>query len=177
MAEEEKGAKEEKSAKEEKDAKEEIQPKKSFFRLIILGGMVMVLGAGGYLGWDLFLKGKERETRVSESRPLRKKEEARIIFPLESFIVNLLDKVGLGNRYLKVRIILEIGDEIDRKIVEGHKTQLRDTILLLLSSQSFNEINTMEGKLELKQAILSRINQALGEGIVNRVYFTEFVVQ
>jgi flagellar basal body-associated protein FliL len=35
----------------------------------------------------------------------------------------------------------------------------------------------MEGKLELKQALLSRINQALGEGIVQRIYFTEFVVQ
>ena len=175
--EEERGVEEERGAKEEKDAKEEVQPKKSFFRFIILGVMVMALGAGGYLGWDLFVKGKKEGTKVPESRPRSKKVEARINYPLESFIVNLVDKAGIGKRYLKVRIILEIGDEGDRKIVEMNKPQLTDTILLLLSSQSFKEINTMEGKLELKQALLSRINQALGEGIVNRIYFTEFVVQ
>jgi len=168
---------EERGAKEEKDSKEEIQPKRSFSKFIILGVVVMALGAGGYVGWNLLIKGKKEETRTPDSRPQRKKQEPRIIYPLESFIVNLMDKAGVGKRYLKARIVLEIGGEEDKKIVEMYKPQLTDTILLLLSSQSFREINTMEGKLELKQALLSRINQTLGEGIVHRVYFTEFVVQ
>lgn len=178
---EEKDAKEQRGAKKEKDAKEEIQPKKSFLKFIILGVVVVVLGAGGYLGWNLFLKGDvkehKKETRISKSRPKSKKQELRIVHRLDAFIVNLMDKAGLGKRYLKATIILEVGSEEDKKILENHKPQLRDTILLLLSSQSINEINTLEGKLELKQALLSRINQVLGEGIVNRIYFTEFVMQ
>jgi len=170
---------------EEKEAveksEEEIPAKRPFLKYILLGGIVLVLGAGGYVGWDLFIKGKQsedkKETRISKSSPKRKEKEVRMAYPLESFIVNLMDKAGLGKRYLKVRIILEIGDEEDKKMVERHKPQLTDTILLLLSSQLFNEINSMEGKLELKQALLSRINQVLGEGIVHRIYFTEFVVQ
>jgi len=172
---------EERDAKEEKDAKEEIQAKKPFLKYILLGGIVIVLGAGGYVGWDLFVKerieGSKKETRISKSRSKSRKKEARMTHPLESFIVNLMDKAGLGKRYLKVKIILEISDEEDKKMVETYKSQLRDTILLLLSSQLFSEISTMEGKLELKQALLSRINQVLGEGIVHRIYFTEFVVQ
>ncbi len=164
-----------------KDSKEAMQPKKPFLRYIILGVIVMVLGAGGYVGWDLFIKGKQsedkKETRIPKFRSKSKKEEVRIACPLESFIVNLMDKAGLGKRYLKVTISLEVGNEEYEKMVERHKPQLRDTILLLLSSQSFNEISTMEGKLELKQALLSRINQVLGQGIVHRIYFTEFVVQ
>jgi flagellar basal body-associated protein FliL len=35
----------------------------------------------------------------------------------------------------------------------------------------------MDGKLELKQALLSRINRALGGTVVRKLYFTEFVVQ
>jgi flagellar basal body-associated protein FliL len=35
----------------------------------------------------------------------------------------------------------------------------------------------MEGKLELKQTLLSRMNQILGDGVVRRIFFTEFVVQ
>ena len=163
----------------EKDAKEEpeLQPKKSFLKFIILGVIVIAVGAGGYLGWDLLVKGKKEEARTPKSRPQIRREEVGMIYPLESFIVNLMDKAGLGKRYLKVKIILEIGGLEAKKVVDGQKPRLRDTILLLLSSQSFKEINTMEGKLELKQALLSRINQTLGEGIVQRIYFTEFVVQ
>jgi flagellar basal body-associated protein FliL len=35
----------------------------------------------------------------------------------------------------------------------------------------------MEGKLALKQELLERMKQILGEGVVRRIYFTEFVIQ
>jgi flagellar FliL protein len=179
MAEEKKGKVAEEKKEREKDVEEEQepQPKKSFLKFIILGVIVIAVGTGGYLGWDLLVKGKKEGPKTPKSRPQIRREEVGMIYPLESFIVNLMDKAGLGKRYLKVKIILEIGGEEAKKVVDGQKPRLRDTILLLLSSQSFKEINTMEGKLELKQALLSRINQALGEGIVQRIYFTEFVVQ
>ncbi len=165
---------------EEMDAQQEIQPKKSFLKFIILGVMVVVLGAGGYVGWN-HLKGYKdentKETQTTKAKVNKNKDEAKIVFPLESFIVNLADRSGLGKRYLKVTIALEVRDEEKKKMVEGYTAELRDTILLLLSSQSFKEISTMEGKLELKQALLSRINHALGGGVVQRLYFTEFVVQ
>lgn len=179
MAEEKKGKVAEGKKEREKDVEEEQepQPKKSFLKFIVLGVIVIAVGAGGYLGWDLLVKGKKEEAGTPKSRPQIRRQEVGIIYPLESFIVNLMDKAGLGKRYLKVKIIIEIGGEEAKKVVDGQKPRLRDTILLLLSSQSFKEINTMEGKLELKQALLSRINQTLGEGIVQRIYFTEFVVQ
>jgi len=165
---------------EEMDDQQEIQPKKSFLKFIILGVMVVVLGAGGYAGWNYF-KGKKNEdikkTQTTKAEANKKKDEVKIVFPLESFIVNLVDRSGIGKRYLKVTLALEVRDEEKKKIVEGYTAELRDTILLLLSSQSFSEISTMEGKLELKQALLSRINHAVGGGVVQRVYFTEFVVQ
>lgn len=179
MAEEKKGKVAEGKKEREKDVEEEQepQPKKSFLKFIVLGVIVIAVGAGGYLGWDLLVKGKKEAAVTPKSRPQIRRQEVGIIYPLESFIVNLMDKAGLGKRYLKVKIIIEIGGEEAKKVVDGQKPRLRDTILLLLSSQSFKEINTMEGKLELKQALLSRINQTLGEGIVQRIYFTEFVVQ
>lgn len=162
--------------------KEETKPKKSFLKFIILGVIVIVLGAGGYLGWDLFKKRNQGETETSESSPKKKKQkknevEGGIIFPLESFIVNLMDKAGAGRRYLKVGMELEIGDKEDETLLKMRIPQLKDTILLLLSSQTFSDINSMEGKIQLKQTLLSRINQELGEGIVRKIYFTEFVVQ
>ena len=88
-----------------------------------------------------------------------------------------MDKQGVGKRYLKITMQLEVRKEEDKLLIENYNAQIRDTSLLLLSSQSLKEINTMEGKLELKQNLLSRMNQILGDGVVRRIYFTEFVVQ
>jgi len=174
------GLKEVKMAEEvekNKEVEETKEPKKSPLKWVVLIIMVLVLGAGGYFGWNMFKKENKEDTETSESTDQNKEEEAGITLPLDSFIVNLADKTGLGKRYLKVKITLQLGKEEHGEIIGKNTPQLRDTILLLLSSQSSRDIRTMEGKLELKHAILSRVNQILGEGIVSRIYFTEFVVQ
>jgi len=154
-----------------KNAEEEQAPKKSKFRLIIIAVVALVIGAGGIYGYSKYNKGKKRKTEVGKT------EKVSIVCPLNSFVVNLLDKHGSGKSYLKVTMQLEIGKEEEKLLIEKHNPEIRDTILLLLSNQSLKEINTMEGKLELKQALLSRMSQILGDGVVRRIYFTEFVVQ
>ena len=156
--------------KEVKDAEEEQAQKKSKLKLIIIAVVVLLVGAGGFFGYSKYKKGKE-VSAVAE-----KTKKVSIICPLKSFVVNLLDKKGVGKRYLKVTIQLEVGKEEDRALIENHNPQLRDTVLLLLSNQTLNEIDTMEGKLELKQALLSRMKQILGDGVVHRDYFKEFFV-
>jgi flagellar FliL protein len=161
------------------EAKEDVeeQPKKSIFKFLIIGVLVIFLGVGGFMGWTLMGKSDKGGTEVAEATTKSEEDMEKLTYPLESFIVNLMDKAGLGKRYLKVRIILEVSNEEGGMKIQRHTPQLRDSILLLLSSQSFREINTIEGKIELKQALLSKINQILGDGIVHGIYFTEFVVQ
>ena len=156
---------------EVKDAEEEKPTKKSKLKLIIMAVVVLLIGAGGIYGYSKYSKGKK------ENAETRKTEKVSIICPLNSFVVNLLDTQGVGKRYLKITMQLEIGKEEDKLLIENHNAQIRDTVLLLLSSQSLKEINTMEGKLELKQTLLARMNQILGDGVVRSIYFTEFVVQ
>jgi flagellar FliL protein len=166
---------------EEKDAEQQSEeaakPGKPFLKFIIVGIAIAVLGVGGFAGWSLFIKSKGRQEPISEVPSQHVEKQKRIVFPLQSFIVNLKDKSGLGKRYLKVTMVLELDGEGSKQVVEQHKPELKDTILLLLSSQFFDDISTVEGKLELKQALVSRINQALGNTLVHRIYFTEFVVQ
>ena len=166
---------------EERDTQKEVRAKRSTSTLIVLAVVGVMLGAGGHMGWTSLMKGKYQgrngEFQVSKSNPTSKNDEKKMVFPLESFIVNLADKTGLGKRYLKLTLALEVNDEGNKKMLEAHTAELRDTILLLLSSRSFREISTMDGKLELKQALLSRINQAIGGVVVRKLYFTEFVVQ
>ena len=151
--------------------KEQMPTKKSKLKIIIIAIVVLFIGVGGIYGYSKFNKGKEKKVETDKA------VETSIVLPLSSFVVNLMDKRGVGKRYLKITMELEVNKEEDKLLVENHNAQLRDTVLLLLSSQSLNEINTMEGKLELKQNLLSRMSQILGDGVVRRIYFTEFVVQ
>ncbi|MFW6146911.1 MAG: flagellar basal body-associated FliL family protein [Thermodesulfobacteriota bacterium] len=161
----------------EQQSEEKVKSGKFFLKFIILGIAVVVLGGGGFAGWSLFVKNNGKQVPMSEAPSQTKKRETRIAFPLKSFIVNLKDKSGLGKRYLKVTMVLELEGQGSEQVVEQRKPELKDTILLLLSSQFFDDISTVEGKLELKQALVSRINQALGNSLVRKIYFTEFVVQ
>ncbi|MGA8179755.1 MAG: flagellar basal body-associated FliL family protein [Desulfobacterales bacterium] len=154
-----------------KDEKESQAPKKSKLKLIIIAAVVLFIGAGGFFGYSKFKKNTNVKAETKKS------ENVSIICPLKSFVVNLLDKRGVGKRYLKVTLEVEVGKEEGKQLIDSHNPQIRDSILLLLSSQTLDEINSMEGKLALKQEILSRMKQILGEGIVQRIYFTEFVVQ
>ena len=158
-------------AEDKDDVKEEQEekPKKSKLKLIIIGVVVLLLGAGGFFGYSKFKKNDEED--------VTKENLVTIIIPLKSFVVNLYDKKGIGKRYLKITMEVEVLGEEDKLKVENHMAQMRDTVLILLSSQTLKDINTMEGKLELKHAILLRMNQILGNKTVQKIYFTEFVVQ
>jgi flagellar FliL protein len=155
--------------REEAEEGDKEKPKNSKLKLIIIGGLLLLLGLGGFLGYNKYKRSNENKAD--------KEEQISIIIPLKSFVVNLFDKKGIGKRYLKITMELEVGKEEDRMKVESNIPRLRDTVLILLSSQTLKEINTIEGKLELKNAIVLRMNQILGNKIVRRIYFTEFVVQ
>jgi len=170
-------------AKKDNEIEKQDSPpkKKSIMLLVILGCSIVVIGIGGYFGWTMFAKKKADENndkaKISETASKNQHEEVRSVFPLESFIVNLMDNTGSGRRYLKVTMELEAVGGAEKNKLEGSKTRIKDTILMHLSSRSFEEVNSVEGKIGLKQALLSQINQMMGENIVSRIYFTEFVVQ
>ncbi|KAA3648372.1 MAG: hypothetical protein DWQ07_05095 [Chloroflexi bacterium] len=54
---------------------------------------------------------------------------------------------------------------------------INDSLLTLISSKTFEQINTAEGKEHLRVEIMELVNSRLSEYHVIAVYFTEFVVQ
>jgi flagellar FliL protein len=78
---------------------------------------------------------------------------------------------------LKVGVLLGISDAASIPVVEKFKPMLDDAALILLSSKTYNDLATVEGKIVLKQEFISRMNQILGGNVVNKIYFSEFVVQ
>ena len=97
------------------------------------------------------------------------------IFPLEPFIVNIYD--GQELRYLKVKVELEMANPASKGELELRLAPIRDSILVLISTKTLQEVQDMQGKNQLKEQILSSINKFVPPGAVTKIYFTDFVVQ
>ena len=92
---------------------------------------------------------------------------------LPPFVVNLADPNA--RRYLKV--VLEVEMTGNPELLEGNQAKVRDALLMLLSSKTSQDIASLEGKILLRKEIVDRLNQAIGQPKVSRVYFTDFVIQ
>ena len=164
----------------------EKEPKKRGGKLkliIILVVVLAVLGGGGFAAWKFFLQPKMAGDAASgnetqaESAPKAVEPAAAggQLVTLDSFVVNLSDP--MGRRYLKTTMDVEVADAAAAAELAAAMPKVKDTLLLLLSSKSFEEISSMDRKIELKNQIVDRLNLILGKGKVRNVYFTEFVVQ
>lgn len=97
------------------------------------------------------------------------------IFPLDPFVVNIYD--GQELRYLKVKIELEMVGPAIKAEIEGRLAPIRDSVLILLSAKTLQDIQDVQGKNTLKDEILVAINKNIPPGKITKVYFTDFVVQ
>jgi flagellar FliL protein len=97
------------------------------------------------------------------------------LYSLGTLIVNLADQGG--KRYLRVtmELELEIIDMADK--LEKRKPQIRDSVLMILATKSYADINTTEGKITLRDELMAKLNSFFKEGGITNIYFTEFVVQ
>jgi flagellar FliL protein len=138
--------------------------------------LLLVLGGGGFAGWKFFLA---KKTTYSDAEAAKVEEEKNtapgIMHEMEPFIVNLLDQDG--KRYLKTQFEIEVETAEVQEELKKRTPQIRDTILLLLTSKSFSEIGIPGGKVKLRTELIERINGVLKNGTIRTLYFTEFVVQ
>lgn len=168
----------------EVDKKEETAPAKKGKGLLIAIVAVALIGIGAGAYFMLGAKkapagdghGESAEASAPEgghgAAPAAKSSG---IFNLEPFIVNLQD--NSGTRYLKLTVNLELTDGANPAELTAQTTQMRDSLIILLSSKSYSDIGTVEGKYLMRDEIVARVNQFLTKGKVKTAYFTEFVIQ
>ncbi len=168
--------------KEETQAEnaEASKGKKSRGKLVTLLLIVfLVIGGGGFAAYK-FVFDKPEAGEAAET-PSEKSSEADLekiigtMVRLETFLVNI---GGEGEtRFLKTSLTLELESGDLQREIEMRMDQLRDNILVLLSSKNFSEIRSFDGKYILREEIEEQLNNLLVTGAVKNVYFTEFVVQ
>ena len=100
---------------------------------------------------------------------------APLIYTMDKFIVNLS---GLPKRTIRLQVNLDmIGPESFQEIMNLEKrAKARDRIVRVLNDKTFDDLESIQGKLFLKDKIVEEVNKLLDKGLVKDVYFTDFVM-
>ena len=161
---------------EESAQAEPQEAKKGKSKLLVILLVVLVLvggGAGAAWYFGLLFGGRHAEAREEEEH--EKPPAVGALLPLDPFIANLADEDG--KRYLKATLQVEFFDARVPDDFAARTAQIRDLLLTLFTSKTFSDVRTPEGKGQLREEIINRMNRALHRDAVKAVYFTEFIVQ
>ena len=154
--------------------------KPTLFIILAIVNMI-VLGAVGFMVWkgneeraarpniDDVIQGEAKDSEIEAE------EEPYIgeLIPLETFLVNLAG--SRGRKLAKINLELEVEGERIEEEIDKRKPQIRDIIIILLSSKTHAQVATKEGKDFLRAEIRDTVNAFLTKGKIKSVYFTEFI--
>ncbi|HET9449112.1 MAG TPA: flagellar basal body-associated FliL family protein [Steroidobacteraceae bacterium] len=174
--------------------------------LMIITAAMLVLGGGGAGAFFFMGKGhadeeviadadegeeaaedaKDSKKSKSKSKKDKKGKKAEPKLPAlyvkyePPFVVNFEAKGVM--RFLQVSMEVMTRDAPTSEEIKLHEPKIRNNMLLLLGSQTYETISTMEGKEELRKKALETIAKVVeeegGEGKkVEDLYFTSFVMQ
>ena len=142
-----------------------------FLLVAMMGGMVMMMwGKMNKMEGQLVAEEEPASTEVLVEEP-----SVKPTFPLNAFIVNLAGENG--KRYLKIKMDLEIAKEDFNDAIRQRIPQIRDSIMMILTSKRYEDVKDTTGKIALRQDIQKQINVFFNEPCVSNIYFTDFVIQ
>ena len=156
--------------------------------LILVGGTLVVALGGAFAMFKMMAGSSEKPAAegTAEKSTAHGEAEAKsgghaagaetgVIADLDPFIVNLADSPEV--RYLKVTMKLELSNAAAAEEITARTPQIRDAILVLLTSLDSVTARSPQGKHKLREDVTQRINGLLPKKGVKTAYFTDFVIQ
>lgn len=157
---------------------------KATVKKILVASMVTMnlaaLGLGTYwvfistVGYEY--PNKITEKKLREPASLNEKfAQAPLVYTMDNLVVNL---AGVPKRMIMVQVNLDMISPIAfQEIMDfDNRAKARDRIVRILNDKTFDDLETIQGKLFLKDKIVSEVNQVLSKGLVKDVYFSAFVM-
>jgi flagellar FliL protein len=153
------------------------QPQKKLFGLvslklaIIAGAAFLVLvGGGGAAYFFLFSHGHEPKVTALPGKPV-------VFVDLPEVLVNLSNTGSDRTQYLKVKIVLELPDQIMIAQIQPVMPRVMDAFQTYLRELRPSDLDGSAGLYRLKEELTRRVNASIAPGKINAVLFKEIVVQ
>jgi flagellar FliL protein len=118
--------------------------------------------------------GKEKPANLKTEKG-KSQTGQHVLAPLGKVLVNIAG--SMGSRYLMANLTL-VGNSPDLPgRVESNKDQLMDLAAGVLYSKSISDLEQPGARNLIRNELRMVFNNALGEGVVQEIYITEFVIQ
>lgn len=159
------------------EAKGEVVKKKSKKFIFVAGmmGIVFIAGAIGAAGYLGYLKIPGTSVANPPEPALSKKQDIGETLKISPLIINLNEENG--RHYLKTTIVLELDEKKWAEKVQSRMSVFTDTVILIVSEKRLEDLQANDFKERLKEELLKRFNEHLGQRGIRRIYFDEFLFQ
>lgn len=168
--------------------------KSSLVKIVIIS-VVVLLVMGITIGATMYLVGGSEDASAAEDmaagegesakkkqkdKPVRKDSGDIIYHAFEpAFVVNFEDKGVV--RFLQIGLSVMTHNEDVVADLQQHEPVIRNNLVLMLSSQKYEDLTSREGKEKLRAMIRDEIRSILrkytGDPGIEEAFFTSFVIQ
>ena len=161
-------------------AEEQEAPKgKNKLLIIIIAVVVLLLGGGGAA---FFLMGSDSgaaEAETNAQTPMTAAEPVAYVNIPQPFLFNVSgDK---KDRLVKIKAQLMVRGSNNQELARYHSPLVESTLLATFASATVNQLRSPTGRIELRdkatEDIKASLTQAVGQPVIEKVLFTDFVIQ
>ena len=157
---------EEPASGEEKKLKPGLPLKK----IIFAAAGVVMLGGAGFGGYKLMGGKGEAHDAAPVVKPA-------VFVDLPEVLVNLSNSGTDRTQYLKVKVVLELPDQLLMAQIQPVMPRVLDTFQTYLRELRPTDLDGSSGLYRLKEELTRRVNAAIAPNKVSAVLFKEIVVQ
>lgn len=148
--------------------------------IIIVAALVLLLTAGGLAYW---LLGSDEST--SRAPDAAGNSSAVVIDPIsyvnvvQPFVFNATGKQR--DRVVQIKVQLMVRGMENEDYARYHSPLIESTLLSTFASVTVEQLRSMNGRVELRDQatadVQASLSQVVGKPVVERVLFTDFVIQ
>lgn len=141
-------------------------------KLIIIAATGLLVLGGGVAGYLMFFNksGSGHTATAATVKP-------PVFLDLPDTLVNLSNTGSERTQYLKVKVVLELPDQVMAQQVQPMLPRVMDAFQTYLRELRPTDLDGSAGLYRLKEELTRRVNASIAPNRVNAILFKEIVVQ
>ena len=143
--------------------------------MILLPLMLVSAGAGAFVAYSQYETIAAMMGHEVATEPEVEMIEYGEFMELSNIIVN--PSGGDGRRLLMLSLGIETAEPAVLETLGAREIVVRDTIIRLMGRRTVEELAKIEDRDVIKDELKTALNGIIQEGEINRMYFTQYVLQ
>jgi flagellar protein FliL len=150
--------------------------------IIIIAAVVLIVVAGGAA---YFLLGSSEPSAAADSKQEQKQEVEKAGVPVryvsipQPFVFNVTG--DNRDRLVQIKVQLMVRGSDNEELARYHSPLVESSLLSTFASATVEQLRSPTGRIELRdkatEDIRTALNRAVGKPVIERVLFTDFVMQ